>query len=74
MRFSLVDCNKQNNWIIDKAEYQYVRKKKSFSLSIESDTFLVKETKKKKNLSFWVSTRIEKKRWKEKVTAENHQD
>lgn len=27
MCFSLVDCNKQNNWIIDKAEYQYVRKK-----------------------------------------------
>lgn len=43
--------------------------KKSFSLSIESNTFLVKEPRKKKqkkNLSFWVSTRIEKKKVKGK--------
>lgn len=54
MCFSVFDCcHEQNNWIIDKADFKYVREN-PFSLSIESNILLVNETK--KSLSFWAST------------------
>lgn len=43
--FLLVDCcNKQNKWIIAKAEYRYARED-PFSLSFESNSLLLNETR-----------------------------
>ena len=36
-------CNKQSNWITDRAEYKYAREN-PLSLSIDSNTLLVNET------------------------------
>lgn len=42
-------CNKQNNWIIDKAEYNYAKENPfplSHSENIKSNTLLLNETEK----------------------------